>query len=317
MPERTGARGLVSVSVVVLTRNEAPNLEECLGSVRWASEALVVDSFSTDATVEIAERLGARVFLHAFEACADQWNWALDNLPFSNEWVLVLDADERIPQPLAAKIAAAVGDPAQACAGFYLRRRLWFMGRWLRHGGLYPAWIMRLFKRDAGRFGRHGVSEHLILNGQAGYLLDPFDHRDNKPLYDWIQRHNRYSELEAEEHAAASQGKSQAHSIAGRLWGSQAERKQWIKLRVWGRLPLFVRPFLLFCRNYILKGGLLDGRQGFIYHVLWSFWYPFLISVKIIEKRVAASSLASLELPAATVAPKSGGGRKVIRAGTS
>ncbi len=275
----------VALSVLILTRNEEKNIGDCLRSVAWAPEIFVVDSFSTDETLKIAKRMGAKTCQHAFENCAAQWNWALNNVPFSNEWVLVLDADERIPQLLAEEIVRTVSNPAQEFSGYYLKFRFWFMGRWLRHGGLYPTWVMRLFRRSAGRFGRHGVSEHLILEGRKGYLQHAFDHDDNKPLRNWIQKHNRYAELEAEEYLREKLGTSQAQSIPGRFRGNQAERKHWIKLRVWNRLPLLVRPFLFFFRNYFLKRGFLDGRQGFIYHVLWSFWVRFLIDAKIIEKQ--------------------------------
>jgi glycosyltransferase involved in cell wall biosynthesis len=281
------------VSALVLTFNEEANIAACLESLQWASEVFVVDSFSTDSTVEIAESTGARVYQHAFENCAAQWNWALENLPFSSEWVLVVDADERIPKPLAREIIRIVSNPDQECSGFYLKRRLWFIGRWLRHGGLYPTWIMRLFKRSAGRFGRYGVSEHFILKGRAGYLQSPFEHCNDKPLSDWIQKHDRYAELEAREYVRGELATSRASSIAARFWGNQAERKQWIKLRLWNRLPLLVRPFLFFFRNYILKGGFLDGGEGFIYHVLWSFWARFLIDVKILEMRAKVGTAAS------------------------
>jgi len=291
------------VSVLVLTRNEEANIAGCLESVRWAPEVFVVDSFSTDATVEIAESMGAKTCQHAFENCAAQWNWALNNLPFSNEWVLVLDADERIPQLLAEEIVRTVTNPAQEFSGYYLKFRFWFMGRWLRHGGLYPTWVTRLFRRSAGRFGRNGASEHLILEGRKGYLQYPFDHCDNKPLSDWIQKHNRYAELEAEEHLREKLTTNQAHSIGGRFWGNQAEKKQWIKLRVWNRLPLLVRPFLFFFRNYFVKLGFLDGKPGFIYHVLWSFWVRFLIDVKILERQSQQGTVRLSEGPLTTETP--------------
>lgn len=273
------------VSALVLTLNEEANIAGCLESLRWAGEIFVVDSFSTDATVEIAESMGARTYRHPFKNCASQWNWALNNLPFSNEWVLVVDADERIPQALAQEIMRTLANPTQDYSGYYLRFRHWFMGRWLRHGGLYPTWVLRLFKRNAGRFGRHGISEHMILNGRAGYLQCPFDHCDNRPLSHWIAKHDRYADLEAEEYLRERFGYGYQDSIPARFWGKQPERKRWIKLHVWNRTPLLLRPFLLFLRTYILKAGFLDAKAGFIYHVLWSFWYPFLISVKIAEKQ--------------------------------
>ena len=277
------------VSVLVLTYNEEVNIVACLESVGWASEVFVVDSFSTDRTVELAESLGASVCQHSFETCAAQWNWALDNLPFANDWVLVLDADERVPRSLADEIAQVLNDPSQRSAGYWMKRRFFFGGKWLRHGGLYPTWIVRLFRRSAGRFGRHGISEHLVLEGSAGYLRDPFDHCDRKPLSEWIQKHDRYAGLEAEEYVRRRSGADQVWSIRARLSGSQAERKLWIKLQLWNRVPLLVRPFLFFIRNYFLKLGFLDGRAGLIYHVLWSFWYPFLISARILEIRQVGS----------------------------
>jgi glycosyltransferase involved in cell wall biosynthesis len=292
--------GQVPVSVLVITRNEEANIGACLASVEWASEVFVVDSLSTDRTVEIAESLGAKVTPHSFAGYAEQRNWALGNLPISNEWVLMLDADERIPPALVEEIARVVADDRQHHAAYYLKRRFFFLGRWLKHGGLYPIWILRLFRRDRARFENRPVNEHAVLDGSAGYLSQPFDHQDQRPLADWISKHNRYADLEAEEFLQESLREGYRDSLRARFWGSQAERKRWIKLRLWNRLPLLVRPFLFFFRNYVLKGGFLDGRPGFIYHVLWSFLYPFLVSAKIIERRrmfpsEATGSLFKLE----------------------
>jgi glycosyltransferase involved in cell wall biosynthesis len=296
------------VSVLVLTRNEEANIAACLESVDWASEVFVVDSFSTDRTVELAERLGARIYQHPFETCAAQWNWALDNIPFANDWVLVLDADERIPQALAGEIAAVVNGARQDCTGYYVKWRFFFFGKWLKHGGLYPTWVVRLFRRSAGRFGRHGISEHLILDGKRGYLQTAFDHCDNKPLSDWIQKHNRYAGFEAEQYVREQFGRTEARSIQGRFWGTQRERKQWIKLKVWNRLPLLLRPFLFFFRNYFLKLGFLDGRAGFIYHVLWSFWFPFLVSARILEKQHRARRPGEFRVTAPVAMPVAAAG---------
>lgn len=291
------------VSVLVLTCNEEVNIAACLESVSWASEVFVVDSFSSDRTVDIAQSMKARIYQHAFGTCASQWNWALNNLPFTNEWVLVIDADERVPHPLAQEIMRIVAGPGTRRSGYYLKFRFWFMGRWLRHGGLYPTWILRLFRRSAGRFGRHGISEHFILDGPKGYLQSAFDHRDNKPVSDWIQKHIRYAGFEAEEFVHGKVAISHSKSIAGNFWGNQAERKQWIKLKVWNRLPLLARPFLLFFRNYFLRLGFLDGRPGLVYHVLWSFWYPFLISTRILEMRQAGRQPTGLRLPVPEAMP--------------
>jgi glycosyltransferase involved in cell wall biosynthesis len=280
----TPAEAKIPLSVLILTRNEEKNIGDCLRSVTWAAEIFVVDSRSTDQTAEIARSLGAKVYSHAFEGYAKQRNWALDNLPFSFEWVLVLDADERIPAPLAREISLSISN-LQNCAGFYLKPRLFFLGRWLKHGGLYPSWILRLFKRGAGRFDERLMNERILLSGASADLENCFDHKDQRPLSDWIGKHNRYADLEAEEYLQQVSGSGYQDAIPACFWGSQPERKRWIKLHVWNHLPLLLRPFLLFFRNYILLGGFLDGRQGFVYHVLWSFWYPFLISAKVIERQ--------------------------------
>ncbi|MBZ5668197.1 MAG: glycosyltransferase family 2 protein [Acidobacteriia bacterium] len=277
--------GYIPVSVLILTYNEEANIARCLESVRWAGEVFLVDSLSSDRTQGIAGGMGARVYSHPFEGYAEQRNWALENLPFSHDWVLMLDADERIPQALAEEISQAIADNRRDHAGYYMNRRFFFLGRWLKHGGLYPTWLLQLFRRDRARVENRPLNEHVVPEGSSGYLSQPFDHQDRRPLSDWISKHNHYADLETEQFLQESIQGGYQDSIEVRLWGNQPERKRWIKLKVWNRLPLLLRPFLFFFRNYFLKGGFLDGGPGFIYHVLWSFWYQFLVSAKIIERR--------------------------------
>ncbi|HEV2493912.1 MAG TPA: glycosyltransferase family 2 protein [Terriglobia bacterium] len=287
MPATGAQRGTAPVSVLILTRNEEANLGACLESVRWAAEALVIDSLSTDHTVEIARQHGAQVYPHAFEGYASQREWALDNLPFAHDWTLMLDADERVPALLAEEITRVVRDRDNTAAGFYLARRFFFQGRWLRHGGLYPTWLLRLFRHGRARVEQRAVNEHVIVEGDTAYLTQPFDHVDRRPLSDWISKQSRYAELEAADDLRDRQAQGVESSIAASYRGSQPERKRWLRLRVWNRLPLLIRPFLFFGRNYFLRAGFLDGRPGFIYHVLWSFWVRFMIDVEIIERRLA------------------------------
>jgi len=287
-PAADSQRGKAPVSVLILTRNEEANLGECLASVRWAAQAFVVDSLSTDRTAEIAHQLGAQVYPHAFEGYANQREWALENLPFTHDWILMLDADERVPPPLAEEITRVVRSQDETAAGFYLARRFFFEGRWLKHGGLYPTWLLRLFRRGRARVEQRAVNEHVVVDGATGYLTQPFDHVDHRPLSDWISKQSRYAELEAEDYFSERGPEKLEGSIVASYRGSQPERKRWMRLRVWNRLPLLVRPFLFFGRNYFLGGGFLDGRPGFIYHVLWSFWVRFMIDVEIIERRLAS-----------------------------
>jgi glycosyltransferase involved in cell wall biosynthesis len=285
LPAKHKDLSLIPISVFILTRNEVANIAACLQSVAWADEVFVIDSLSTDGTVEVAQSMGAQIYAHPFEGYPQQRNWALDNLPFSHDWILMLDADERIPQALAEEISQVVADNRQNHAGYYIKRRFFFLGRWLKHGGLYPTWILRLFRLGRATVENRPLNEHIILDGDSGYLSQPFDHQDRRPLADWIAKHNRYADLEAEEFLQEKFQGGYQSTIKVRFWGKQAERKRWIKLKIWNRLPLLVRPFLFFFRNYFLKGGFLDGRQGFIYHVLWSFWVRFLIDVKIFERQ--------------------------------
>ena len=185
------------VSVLVPTMDEELNLPECLDSIAWADEVFVVDSFSQDRTVEIARARGAHAVQHPFETYARQKNWALDTVPLRHEWVLILDADERVTPELRAEIKSLLaGGPA--CAGFYVNRRLIFLGRWIRHAGWYPSWNLRLFQHRLGRYEDRPVHEHVVLEGRVGYLRHDLLHLDRRPLEAFIARHNRYSTLEAE-----------------------------------------------------------------------------------------------------------------------
>jgi len=305
----------IPVSVFILTRNEAANIAACLQSVGWADEVFVIDSVSTDGTVDLAQNMGALVYTHPFEGYPQQRNWALENLPFSHDWILMLDADERIPQALAEEISQVVTSIRPDHAGYYLKRRFFFLGQWLKHGGLYPTWLLRLFRRDRATVENRPLNEHVVLKGNSGYLRQPFDHLDQRPLADWIAKHNRYAEIEAEEFIQERFQGGYQDTIKIRFWGKQAERKRWIKLKVWNRMPLLVRPFLFFFRNYFLRGGFLDGRQGFIYHVLWSFWVRFLIDVKIIERQSRLGvAWVSKESPARETPPFA---QRLLQAGYS
>jgi glycosyltransferase involved in cell wall biosynthesis len=274
------------VSVLVLTYNEESNIGACLDSAQWAAEVFVVDSLSTDRTAEVARERGAVVFSHPFQGYAEQRNWALSHLPFSFEWVLVVDADERVTPGLAGEIQNVVSSPTKSFDGYYVKRRLFFLGRWLVHSGPHRTWILRLFRREAGRFENRAVNEHVLLAGQAGYLHEPLDHCDQHPLSDWVAKHNRYASLEAEERLNDGFRGNHQDCIAARFWGPQVERNRWVRRHIWNRLPLLARPLLFFFRNYVVRLGFLDGIPGLVFHVLWSFWYQFLIDAKIIEARL-------------------------------
>jgi glycosyltransferase involved in cell wall biosynthesis len=274
---------MADVAVIVLTYNEELNLGQALDSVTgWAKEIFILDSFSTDGTLEIAKRYGCHITQHKFENYARQRNFALDDLPIRSEWVLFLDADEWLPDALKQEISSTLETSPQV-NGYYLNRRLIWMGRWIRRG-YYPSWILRLFRRGQGRCEDREVNEHLIVEGPTTQLAEDFIHEDRKGVTDWIAKHNRYATLEAQTLLAARESSYQ--EIDARLGGTQAQRKRWLRHRVWNRMPPLIRPFFYFLYRYIVKAGFLDGRQGFIFHFLQALWFPMLIDIKYLELRM-------------------------------
>jgi glycosyltransferase involved in cell wall biosynthesis len=271
------------IAVVILTFNEETNLPRALQSIRnWADEIHVLDSFSTDTTVEIARQAGCVVVQNAFVDYAKQRNFAIERLPIRAEWVFFLDADEWLTDDLKLEISDVLSlRPVED--GFYAKRRMIWMGRWIRRG-YYPTWILRLFRRARGRCEDRAVNEHLIVEGKVGYLEHDFIHEDRKGIGDWIAKHNRYATREALEQIRR-EGETDQGEMGARFWGTQAERKRWIRYRVWDRLPPLLRPFLYFTYRYVLTGAFLEGRAAFVFHFLHALWYPLLTDAKYLEMK--------------------------------
>jgi glycosyltransferase involved in cell wall biosynthesis len=279
--------GAAPVSLVVLTYNEEANLPFLLESAGGqVGEIVVVDSFSTDRTCEIAERCGARVYQHAFENQAKQFNWALDNIPLRHDWVLRLDADETVAGDFGQRVSAALANTGDDVTGFYLRRRLYFMGRWMKHGGMYPRWILRLFRKDAGRY-EDTTEEHVVLRwGKARKLALDFTDNNRRGLTYWVDKHNHWALGEMlDTMALMGYGTLAEGTVRARLTGTQEQRTRWLKGNIYARTPLFLRSFLYFAYRYFLRLGFLDGTEGLIFHFLQAFWYRFLVDAKIYEAR--------------------------------
>jgi glycosyltransferase involved in cell wall biosynthesis len=280
------------VSAVILTFNEARNIDACLQSLAgWTAEIVVVDSGSTDDTVTIARAHGATIVTHPFETHAKQWRWALDSLPLKTDWVLALDADQRVTPELRGAIVTALADPGRAAVrGYFVNRRQIFRGRWIRHGGYYPKYLLKLFRRDAVSLDEADlVDHHFLVDGAVATLAGDMieDNRNEAAIFDWTAKHNRYAVLQARQEIAA---RAAAAPIAfDAVWGHPDERVRWLKQQ-WARLPLFVRPCLYVFYRYVLRLGFLDGREGFIFHVLQGFWYRLLVDININEIMTAAAA---------------------------
>jgi glycosyltransferase involved in cell wall biosynthesis len=273
------------LAVILLTLNEERNLPDALRSLHGLNaEVFVVDSGSTDRTLEIARDAGCHVVEHPFENYALQRNWAFDHLPIAAPWTLCLDADERLTPALVDEIRQAVSRQDRAFDGYLLRKRTVFMGRWIRHGGQYPAWHLRLFRSGRGRCEDRLYDQHFVVAGQVGRLLNDYIDVITSDLGTFVARHNRWAGLEAEEILARSRGIAVAGpSVAPVLTGTAIERRRFLRTRVYQRFPLFVRPFLLWFYGYVLRLGFLDGIEGLIFHALQRFWFRFLIDARIWE----------------------------------
>lgn len=276
---------MADIAFVVLTYNEEKHLERCLSSlVPFAKQLIVVDSFSTDGTCSVAERMGAVVYQHPFKNQAFQFNWALDNCAIDADWVWRVDADEYIEPKLGEKVVEVIATCGSDINGIYVNKKIVFMGRPLKHGGWYPAPQIKIIRKGYGASENKFMDEHLVVfSGQTLYVdADQIDENLNDMSW-WSHKHIGYAEREAVNMLMMCYGvDSVGNSVSPKFWGNGAERKRWLKIK-YARSPLFFRPFMNFFVRYVLKAGFLDGREGFIWHVLQGFWYRFLVDAKILE----------------------------------
>lgn len=275
----------VPVTVVIPTLNEEANLPDALSSVSWAAEIIVVDSNSIDATAEIASEHGAKVVRFRYVGGLKKKNWALQNLEFENEWVLLLDADERVPDGLRLEIERAIANDSMD--GYCIDREFIFMGRSLQC--FRPNWNLRLFKHRLGRFedlglyelpatGDNEIHEHVVLSGSVGLLENAFLHNDYRGLTEWLDRHNKYSTWEA--HLYQNLKKEPLVFNPARFLQSDPIRRKRALKRFWIELPC--RPVLRFVVWYFLRRGFKDGYPGLIFCVLMAY-YELLIGLKLKE----------------------------------
>jgi glycosyltransferase involved in cell wall biosynthesis len=276
------------VSVIVLTLNEEANIGDCLASVAaWAGDIVVVDSGSTDRTIEIAQRYTERVISHPFENYARQRNWASVEIPLAYEWILHLDADERITPELATSIARFFANGThQTVDGAMISRRTVFMGRPILHGGHYPVYHLRLLRRNRSRCEDRLYDQHFLVDGTTTRLNGDMIDVITSDLVIWTQRHARWAALEAREQLEATTGTlgPTRQLVAPSLRGTPIERRRWLRTS-YGHMPLFVRAFGYFFVRYVLRLGFLDGVEGLIFHFLQGCWYRFLIDARIYEMR--------------------------------
>ncbi|MCG2725671.1 MAG: glycosyltransferase family 2 protein [Elusimicrobia bacterium] len=281
------------ISVIILTFNEEKNIEACLRSViDFADDVFIVDSFSNDKTLEIAKKYTDKVFQHKFENQAKQLNWALENLPIKTEWMLRIDADERVLPELKEELIVKLPKVKENVNGIYFKRRVFFWGKWIKHGGYYPTWLLRIWRHKRAYCEDRLVDEHMkLIEGGVEFLENDIYEENKKSLTLWIEKHNSYATREAIETLNLKYDIFKIKSVQGSLNGTQVQKRRYVKENLYGKAPLFLRVFLYFIFRYIFKLGFLDGKEGLIFHFLQGFWYRFLVDAKIyeIEKKAKES----------------------------
>jgi glycosyltransferase involved in cell wall biosynthesis len=267
-----------SVAAIILTKNEEQDLPACLESLAGAAtEVFVVDSGSTDRTLEIAKGHGARVLTHPFLNQAAQFNWALDNIQSGAEWILRIDADERLSEELRRELQTSVPGLRSEVTGLLVPLRILFLGRAIRHGASYPVWLLRIWKRGFGKYQDTWMDEHVALShGQVLKLRGDLIHEIPKSLSEWTRKHDGYATRECKQILTPPADECLPT-------GSQARLKRLLKQRLYLRLPAFYRAFFFWFYRYFLRLGFLDGKEGLIYHFLQGFWYRFLVDAKLYE----------------------------------
>jgi len=273
------------LAVLILTYNEAHHLDRAVDAVgSLASQVFVIDSFSTDETVDLARAAGVVVLQNPFINQAKQFQWALDNAPITAGWVMRLDADEVIEPDLVAALQARLPKLPPDVTGVVLRRKHVFMGRWIRHGGRYPLELLRVWRRGAARVEDRWMDEHMVLiHGRSVTIEGGFADVNLGDLGHFIDKHNKYAMREAVDVLNQRYDLFPRDAGLGPKASGQAARKRNIKERVYNRLPFGVGPVLYFLYRYIIQLGFLDGKEGAIYHGLQGLWYRFLVDAKVLE----------------------------------
>ncbi|MDI9880157.1 glycosyltransferase family 2 protein [Flectobacillus longus] len=272
------------ISVIILTFNEEKHIARCIKSILpFTNKIFIVDSGSVDKTVKIAESLGAVVQYNPWVNYAQQFNFGIENNPHKTKWLMRMDSDEYIMPELSEEITQKLGNLSDNISGIYVKRRVMFFNKWIRHGAYYPIWLLRIWKNGKGVCEETWMDEHIkITEGTTqNFLNDIVDHNLNNLTW-WTQKHNLYAIREVIDLLNMKYDFRDFESVEPKLFGSQEQRKRYLKMK-YASLPLFTRPFMYFIYRYFFRLGFLDGTKGLVWHFLQGFWYRFLVDAKIFE----------------------------------
>jgi glycosyltransferase involved in cell wall biosynthesis len=271
------------ITIIVLSFNEESRIQKVLDSIKGVTENIfIVDSYSKDDTIEIIKRNNVQCVQHEFDNYSKQRNWAQKNEPFNSNWVLHLDADEPITKELKKWLLSNFKTEKDNSEGFMFSRKTYFLNRWIKHGGQYPNFHLRLFRKNNGKCEDKAYDQHFVLtSGRIKKINDADIYNtvaDN--VNELVLSHNRWATLEAEEIVFNTMN---CGEVNPRLFGNTIERRRWLKVNIFQKAPLFLRSFLYFNYRYFVKLGFLDGIPGLIFFVLQSFWFRFLVDAKVYE----------------------------------
>jgi glycosyltransferase involved in cell wall biosynthesis len=288
---------MADLAVIILTHNEEIHLARALTSVMSiARQIFVVDSFSTDRTIQIAQDFGATVLQNRFINYAKQFQWALDNAPITSAWIMRLDADEVVEADLAHEIEKNLAKLAIDVTGINLKRKHIFLGRWIRFGGRYPLILLRVWRRGAAQIEDRWMDEHMVLrSGRTTTFNGGFVDHNLRDITYFTDKHNRYATREAIDVLNERLGlEMDPTRLTSANTSVQATVKRHIKEKIYNRVPFYLGALGYFIYRYVFKCGFLDGKAGLIYHVLQGFWYRFLVGAKIMELESAICGLSDL-----------------------
>lgn len=272
---------MLEISVIILTYNEKIHIERCINNAKkFAKDIYIVDCYSNDGTIEIAESMGAKVFQHPWDNYSKQFNWALENLPITTEWVWRMDADEYLSDELIEELHQRLPSLPPNINGFTAPCLRIFMGKYIRHG-IIPLILLRLFKIKYALCENRYMDEHIQLSeGVITELTYPFYDDNLNGLTWWINKHNGYATREAIDLLLTEYNLLPQATVVNSGSHSSSIRKKKLK---YIKLPLFWRSFAFFCYRYFIRFGFLDGKEGFLWHFLQGWWYRTLADAKVYE----------------------------------
>lgn len=277
----------MNLSVVVLTKDEAIHLERCLSSiVDLADEIVIVDCGSIDATLEIAQRFNTKFIHNPWVNYSNQFRFGVSNVSASCKWIMRLDADEYLTERLRASVRDFLSNPPDHINGAYFSRRMAFMRRQIHRGGIFPAYMLRLFRLGQGEIEDRWMDEHIKVRGGTVVLKGELIDDNLNSLTWWTEKHNKYASREAVDLLNLEFAFIKHDSVASTTDGSQAGLKRWLKEKIYFRLPSGLRALAYFLYRYVIRLGFLDGKEGTMFHILQGFWYRYLVDCKVHEVKL-------------------------------